>query len=212
MSFKLYVFGIPFVLIILGALVFFFKVKLTEEKHAEIVAELEKTWDEYLGEGETEAVSSQALSVKAPIAGQLISLAEVNDATFASGKLGQGFAIKPSDGRVFAPFDATVRQAFTTRHAVGLVSDDGVVLLIHVGLGTVKLKGTGFVSYVTEGQRVKAGQEILEFWDPTIKKAGLDDTVIVTVTNSDAFKDIDLKLASGTMVSAKDEVLSLQSK
>lgn len=212
MSFKLYVFGIPFVLIILGALVFFFKVKLTEEKHAEIVAELEKTWDEYLDEGETEAVSSQALSVKAPIAGQLISLAEVNDATFASGKLGQGFAIKPSDGRVFAPFDATVRQAFTTRHAVGLVSDDGVVLLIHVGLGTVKLKGTGFVSYVTEGQRVKAGQEILEFWDPTIKKAGLDDTVIVTVTNSDAFKDIDLKLASGTMVSAKDEVLSLQSK
>ena len=212
MSFKLYVFGIPFALIILGALVFFFKVKLTEEKHAEIVAELEKTWDEYLGEGETEAVSSQALSVKAPIAGQLISLAEVNDATFASGKLGQGFAIKPSDGRVFAPFDATVRQAFTTRHAVGLVSDDGVVLLIHVGLGTVKLKGTGFVSYVTEGQRVKAGQEILEFWDPTIKKAGLDDTVIVTVTNSDAFKDIDLKLASGTMVSAKDEVLSLQSK
>lgn len=211
-AFKWYVFGAPFILIILGGLVFFFKVKLTEEKHAQIVTELEATWDEYLSEGEETSVVEGTLSVNSPIDGTLMELSEVKDETFASGKLGKGFAVKPSDGRVFASFDATVRQVFTTRHAIGLVSEDGIVLLIHVGLGTVKLKGTGFVSYVTEGQKVKKGDEILEFWDPTIKKAGLDDTVIVTVTNSDEFKTIDLEHPSGTKVSFKDTMLHLESK
>ena len=123
---------------------------------------------------------------------------------------GQGFAVKPSDGRVRAPFDATVKQVFTTRHAVGLVDDNGIALLIHIGIGTVKLKGTGFISYVEQGQRVKQGQEILEFWDPTIKKAGLDDTVIVTVTNAKQFENITMTKAAGTAVQAGDDVLSLQ--
>ena len=101
---------------------------------------------------------------------------------------------------------------FTTRHAVGLVSDDGVVLLIHIGLGTVKLKGTGFVSYVTEGQRVHKGDELIEFWAPTIRKAGLDDTVLVTVTNSHNFDNISLSVNSGQVVKAGDDVLTLVSE
>ena len=117
-----------------------------------------------------------------------------------------------SNGRVLAPFDATVRQVFTAKHAVGLVGDNGLVLLIHIGLGTVKLKGTGFVSYVEEGQKVKKGQELIEFWDPTIKKAGLDDTVIVVVTNSKDFKDIKLTDTEGSEVKAEDDVMTLEAK
>lgn len=206
-SFKLHVFALPFALIILSSLVFFFRVKLTEEKHAEIVEELERTWGhEYI---EDEVETDGGLNISAPISGQLIALSDVDDPIFAKEGLGKGFAIKPSDGCVYAPFDAMVRQVFTTRHAVGLVSEDGIVLLIHIGIGTVKLKGTGFVSYVVEGEHVKKGDKLIEFWDPAIKKAGLDDTVIVTVTNSHVFNDFVMKAPAGTNVQAGDDVLTL---
>lgn len=206
-SFKLHVFALPFALIILSSLVFFFRVKLTEEKHAEIVEELERTWGhEYI---EDEVETDGGLNISAPISGQLIALSDVDDPIFAKEGLGKGFAIKPSDGCVYAPFDAMVRQVFTTRHAVGLVSEDGIVLLIHIGIGTVKLKGTGFVSYVIEGEHVKKGDKLIEFWDPAIKKAGLDDTVIVTVTNSHVFNDFVMKAPAGTNVQAGDDVLTL---
>ncbi|MGF1391435.1 PTS sugar transporter subunit IIA [Streptococcus infantarius] len=206
-SFKLHVFALPFALIILSSLVFFFRVKLTEEKHAEIVEELERTWGhEYI---EDEVETDGGLNISAPISGQLIALSDVDDPIFAKEGLGKGFAIKPSDGCVYAPFDAMVRQVFTTRHAVGLVSEDGIVLLIHIGIGTVKLKGTGFVSYVIEGEHVKKGDKLIEFWDPAIKKAGLDDTVIVTVTNSHVFNDFVMKDPAGTNVQAGDDVLTL---
>jgi lactose/raffinose/galactose permease len=157
-SFKLHVFALPFALIILSSLVFFFRVKLTEEKHAEIVEELERTWGhEYI---EDEVETDGGLNISAPISGQLIALSDVDDPIFAKEGLGKGFAIKPSDGCVYAPFDAMVRQVFTTRHAVGLVSEDGIVLLIHIGIGTVKLKGTGFVSYVVEGEHVKKAPQL----------------------------------------------------
>lgn len=206
-SFKLHVFALPFALIILSSLVFFFRVKLTEEKHAEIVEELERTWGhEYI---EDEVETDGGLNISAPISGQLIALSDVDDPIFAKEGLGKGFAIKPSDGCVYAPFDAMVRQVFTTRHAVGLVSEDGIVLLIHIGIGTVKLKGTGFVSYVIEGEHVKKGDKLIEFWDPAIKKAGLDDTVIVTVTNSHVSNDFVMKAPAGTNVQAGDDVLTL---
>ena len=166
----------------------------------------------YAGDQDAAKSATGQIELATPIAGKLMNLSEVNDQTFSSGSVGQGFAIKPEDGRVLAPFDATVRQVFTTRHAVGLVGDNGLVLLIHIGLGTVKLKGTGFVSYVEEGQKVKKGQELIEFWDPTIKKAGLDDTVIVVVTNSNEFENIKLTAKAGTEVKAEDEVMTLAAK
>lgn len=208
MNFKLLMFGVPAIMLIIAIVVFRAKVILSEKKHAEIVAELEKTWGKKFGN--TSPKADDNLEIPSPIAGQLINLSDVHDDIFSSGSVGKGFAIKPSDGRVLAPFDATVRQVFTTRHAVGLVGDNGVVLLIHVGIGTVKLKGTGFVSYVSEGQKVKKGQELLEFWDPTIKKAGLDDTVIVVVTNSKDFKDIRLNQSVGSQIKAEDNVLELR--
>lgn len=207
MNFKVMMFAVPAVLLVIAIIVFAKKVILSEEKHAEIVAELEKTWGKHIKDDNQD---TKSVAVPTPITGQLMNLADVNDDTFSSGAAGDGFAVKPTDGRVLAPFDAEVKQVFTTRHAVGLLSDDGVALLIHIGIGTVKLKGTGFVSYVEEGQRVKKGQEILEFWDPVIKKAGLDDTVIVTVTNTEKLGPINLTAAPGTTVHAGDDVLRVE--
>ena len=211
LNFKIMMFAVPAVMLVIAILIFASKVILSEKKHAEIVAELEKTWGKKFDKDSDNDVDSDVL-IATPISGELINLNQVNDKTFSSGAVGQGFAIKPSDGKVLAPFDATVRQVFTTRHAVGLVGDNGVVLLIHIGLGTVELNGTGFVSYVEQGQRVKKGQELIEFWDPTIKKAGLDDTVIVIVTNSGKFSDIDLMAKTGQAVQAEDNILELKVK
>lgn len=207
MNFKVMMFAVPAVLLVIAIIVFAKKVILSEEKHAEIVAELEKTWGKHIKDDNQD---TKSVAVPTPVTGQLMNLADVNDDTFSSGAAGDGFAVKPTDGRVLAPFDAEVKQVFTTRHAVGLLSDDGVALLIHIGIGTVKLKGTGFVSYVEEGQRVKKGQEILEFWNPVIKKAGLDDTVIVTVTNTEKLGPINLTAAPRTTVHAGDDVLRVE--
>ncbi|MGS0678869.1 glycoside-pentoside-hexuronide (GPH):cation symporter [Lactobacillus johnsonii] len=211
LNFKIMMFAVPAVMLVIAILIFASKVILSEKKHAEIVAELEKTWGKKFDKDSDNDIDSDVL-IATPISGELMNLSQVNDKIFSSGAVGQGFAIKPSDGKVLAPFDATVRQVFTTRHAVGLVGDNGVVLLIHIGLGTVALNGTGFVSYVEQGQRVKKGQELIEFWDPTIKKAGLDDTVIVIVTNSDKFSDIDLMAKTGQAVQAEDNILELKVK
>ncbi len=210
-NFKIMMFAVPAIMLLVSIIIFAKKVILSEQKHAQIVAELEKTWGKKFDKDNETEVDSD-VTIPTPISGQLMNLSQVNDQTFSSGSVGQGFAIKPSDGKILAPFDATVRQVFTTRHAVGLVGDNGVVLLIHIGLGTVKLKGTGFVSYVEQGQRVKKGQELIEFWDPTIKKAGLDDTVIVVITNSDKFSDFDMMMKAGQNVQAEDNVLELKAK
>ena len=104
-----------------------------------------------------------------------------------------------------------MRATFSTRHAVGLVSDSGVALLIHIGIDTVKLHGTGFVTYFDKGQHVEKGDELMEFWDPTIKKAGLDDTVIVTVTNSEEF-NFDMLKQAGVEVTNKDNIMKVTKK
>ncbi|NME33062.1 glycoside-pentoside-hexuronide (GPH):cation symporter [Ligilactobacillus ruminis] len=212
MNFKLMMFAVPAVMLMVSIIIFMKKITLTEERHAQIVAELEKTWGKDLGISVKNTSSDEKFSVKAPVSGNLIELSEVNDDVFSKGQAGLGFAIRPNDGRVYAPFDATVRQVFSTRHAVGIVADNGMALLIHVGLGTVALKGTGFVTYVEEGQRISQGDEILEFWDDTIRKAGLDDTVIVTVTNSDNFEDFTLKQKSGAEIKAMDDAMELRVK
>ena len=217
--FKIYMFLIPIALIIVGIIIFAIKVKLDESSHAKIVAELEQTWGKQFKGGEAAADTAieepapqpqpGETDIPAPVA--VVNLKDVSDPAFAEGKMGEGFAIKPTDGKVYAPFAGTVRATFSTRHAVGLVSDNGIALLIHIGIDTVKLHGTGFVTYFNKGQHVEKGQELMEFWDPTIKKAGLDDTVIVTVTNSESF-NLDMLVKAGTKVTTKDNVLKVTKK
>ena len=218
-KFKLVMFLAPAILILISIFIFAKKVKLDEKMHAKIVAELEKTWGDHLEDADSDNPQTASVStpqpgvtdITSPVAGTLVNLKDVNDENFASGNMGKGFAIKPSDGKVIAPFSGTVRATFSTRHAIGLESDNGIMLLIHVGIDTVKLRGTGFISYFDKDQHFDKGDELMEFWDPAIKKAGLDDTVMVTVTNS---KDFDIKLLkdAGEKVTTTDIVMEVTKK
>ncbi|MBS1007986.1 glycoside-pentoside-hexuronide (GPH):cation symporter [Leuconostoc suionicum] len=214
--FKTIMFGLPIVIILVGTYVFYRKVTLTERKHAEIVDQLEKTWGKKFVDTATTTTTPELkigeYTYNAPIAGELIDLSSVNDHAFASESLGQGFGIRPSDGRVYAPFDATVRVAFSTKHAIGLVSDTGLVTLIHIGIGTVAMQGTGFVTYFERGQHVKKGDLLIEFWDKSIKDAGFDDTVIVTITNSNVLSEFNIVKPIGSKVDKDDIVLTLINK
>ncbi|WP_076459961.1 glycoside-pentoside-hexuronide (GPH):cation symporter [Limosilactobacillus caccae] len=216
--FKVYMFLIPIALILVGITIFAIKVKLDEKSHAKIVAELEQTWGKQFNEDDNNATSEAAptpqagvTNIPAPVAGTLVDLKSVSDDNFASGNMGEGFAIKPSDGKVYAPFSGTVRATFSTRHAIGLEADNGIMLLIHVGIDTVKMHGTGFISYFDKDQHFDKGQELMEFWDPAIKKAGLDDTVMVTVTNSKEF-DIKLLKDAGEKVTSDDNIMEVAKK
>ena len=136
-----------------------------------------------------EAASAPALTgkveIEAPIPGEVIPLTEVKDQTFASGVLGEGYAIVPSEGKVYAPFDGTCDNLFDTLHAMGLVSDSGVELLIHVGLETVGLNGAPFRAHIKSGDKFKKGDLLLEFDIDAIKAAGCETQTPVIVTNAE---------------------------
>lgn len=209
--FKLMMLGVPALMILTGAFIFFKKVKLDEKMHAQIVDELEKTWAKHLETDETPAeieTDAKVTIYHNPVAGKLVSLDKVADETFADGSMGKGFAIKPTDGRVLAPFDGEVVATFPTRHAIGLRSDQGILTLIHIGIGTVNMRGTGFVQYVEKGDHVKQGEELIEFWQPAIKKAGLDDTVMVVITNKE-MPEFEYLKDMGTDVKDNEGVLKL---
>ncbi|MBO0410448.1 PTS glucose transporter subunit IIA [Enterococcus hulanensis] len=126
-----------------------------------------------------------------PIRGQVIPLSEVNDEAFATEALGKGFAIEPSEGKVVAPFDGKIAAIFPTKHAIGLVSDTGVEILIHVGLNTVELNGEFFEAFVKVDDRVKKGQMILTFDLEKIQAAGYDTQVPIVVTNTPQYSSIE---------------------
>lgn len=205
--FKLSMFAFPAAAMLIGAFIIARKITLTEARHAKIVEELEHRFSVATSENE---VKANVVSLVTPTTGYLVDLSSVNDEHFASGSMGKGFAIKPTDGAVFAPISGTIRQILPTRHAVGIESEDGVIVLIHVGIGTVKLNGEGFISYVEQGDRVEVGQKLLEFWSPIIEKNGLDDTVLVTVTNSEKFSAFHLEQKVGEKVEALSEVITFK--
>lgn len=139
---------------------------------------------------ETRAAESTDVEVQSPLDGTVIPLSETPDAAFADGSLGDGVAIKPRSGALYAPFDATVVAAFPTGHAIGLRHADGLELLIHIGIDTVKLAGAHFTPKVTAGQQVSAGDLLVEFDREAIEAAGYDLTTPVIVTNSDLYPEV----------------------
>lgn len=128
--------------------------------------------------------------IKAPVAGNIVALEDVPDEAFAAGILGKGIAIEPSDGRVVAPADCTVATLFPTGHAIGLITDGGAEILIHIGMDTVKLEGKYFTAHVKQGDHVKAGDTLIEFDVEKIKSAGYSVVTPVLVTNADQYMDI----------------------
>ena len=121
--------------------------------------------------------------------------------------MGQGIAIEPSVGEVVAPADGVIRLLFPTNHAIGLATDDGAEILIHVGMDTVALEGEGFMAHVTQGSKVKAGQLLLSFDIDTIKKAGYPVTTPIIVTNTADYKTVEA-LAGGD-VKLGDDLLKV---
>lgn len=120
----------------------------------------------------------------APIAGKAVPITEVPDPTFSEGLLGNGIAIVPAEGKVYAPCDATVDMMFTTGHAVSLVAECGAEILIHVGLETVSLEGKPFTVHVANGDKVKKGQLMIEVDLEAVKAAGLETITPMLICNS----------------------------
>ncbi|MBP3880240.1 MAG: PTS glucose transporter subunit IIA [Lachnospiraceae bacterium] len=128
--------------------------------------------------------------IVSPAVGTLVKQDDIPDETFASGVLGAGLGIAPSKGIVVAPCDGTISTVAESKHAIGISTDSGLELLIHVGVDTVKMNGDGFKPAVAEGDTVKKGDLLLNFDIDKIKKAGFADTVVFLLTNSDDFNDV----------------------
>lgn len=137
---------------------------------------------------EKKQISEQV--IKSPMNGTIIPLSEVPDAVFSSEMLGKGFGVEPSEGKAYAPVDGEVTTVFDTKHAIGLMSKNGVELLIHMGMDTVKLNGKGFDVKVKTGDQVKAGDLLAEFDVDFIKGEGYPVTTAVVVTNTDDCEEI----------------------
>lgn len=132
-------------------------------------------------------------AIACPISGEVIEAPQIEDETFASGMLGYTVGIRPAEGKVYAPADGTISMLFDTHHAIG-IETDGVELLIHVGIDTVSLNGAPFTPHIQTGDKVRAGQLLLEFDGAAIEAAGYKQTTAVIVTNADALGEIQAEL------------------
>lgn len=138
----------------------------------------------------TELVKGTKMLIQSPLEGELIPLGDVEDEVFASGAMGQGAAIIPTEGKVVAPFDGTVTTVFSTKHAIGLTNENGIELLIHIGMDTVELDGEHFESHIENNQEVKQGDLLITFDIDAIKEAGYPIVTPLIITNTNDFKQV----------------------
>lgn len=204
-------FYIPLAFAILAIIVFLTKVTLSEKKHAEVVEELK----DKLASGHDDSTAAPADSTKtttiyAPVDGKLIPMKEVVD---HDGKAfpGKGFAIQPTSNHVYAPFDGQIRFTFGTRHAFGIVSEDGLEVLVHIGVGTVNMRGEGFVSHYNDGQVVKKGELLFDFDRQLIKESGYQDTVVSFFTQPHRVIDA-TPISYGSTIKHGDQVTTVKFK
>ena len=139
---------------------------------------------------EEEQAPSMRIEIASPVKGTEIPLSEVKDEVFSKNIVGKGAAVIPSEGKVYSPVDGTVASVFDTKHAIGLVSEEGVEVLIHVGLDTVELGGQHFTAHVAQDDKVTKGQLLLEFDMDAIKAAGYDTVTPVVISNTDSYLDV----------------------
>lgn len=162
-----------------------------------------------------------SLKIYSPANGQYVRLEDVNDPTFSSGVMGTGFGVIPQKGVVYAPADSTVSMVFPTGHAMGFKTENGLEILVHIGINTVNLNGKGFKVLKKENDHVKAHEAVIEFDIETVKAAGLDTTVIMIFTNGDEYKTVllpaaevspDTELATVTDGEKKENIIKDTSK
>ena len=171
------------------------------------IARIDEEAIEKVNETEVKTQIGEQVIIKSPLKGKIRDIAEVNDKVFSEGIMGKGVAIEPIDGKVTAPFDGKVEAIFNTKHAIGLKSDNGVEMLIHIGIDTVNLEGKYFTAHVENGQEVKAGDLLVEFDIDAIKNAGYDIITPVLITNVEDYKNI-LPITASNMVE-NDEIIKV---
>ena len=132
----------------------------------------------------------EKVEIACPVNGEVIALDKVEDETFASGIMGKGVAIIPVDGKVVSPINGTVQTIFKTKHAIGLLSDEGVEVLIHIGMDTVQLNGEHFTAHIKDGDRVKVGDPLVDVDLEAVRAKGYETVTPVIITNSDQYLDI----------------------
>ncbi|WP_295345534.1 PTS system trehalose-specific EIIBC component [uncultured Streptococcus sp.] len=196
---------LPFLLVMLVAilvpmfLTFFFhktgfltKAEEDPELQAEFAAQEEA---EFAGPTKAEsspevqaADSSAPVTITSPLAGEVKELSQATDPVFAQGLMGCGVVIVPSQGELVSPVNGRVTVFFPTKHAIGILSDEGVEILMHIGMDTVNLEGKGFEGYVSQGDKVKVGDKLISFDIDMIKKAGYVTETPVIITNSDKYQ------------------------
>ncbi|MBP2000989.1 PTS system glucose-specific IIA component [Paenibacillus shirakamiensis] len=148
----------------------------------------------------------KVVEIVAPLTGEAVSLASVPDDAFAGGHMGKGVAIVPTEGKLVAPFDGTIAHVIKSKHAVMLEDEHGLQYLFHIGINTVSLKGEGFTTHIAVGDKVKAGQTLIEFDIEAIKSAGYPVITPIIVTNADELTEtIDTNL--GPVTAGRDVVL-----
>ncbi len=149
--------------------------------------------------------------VYAPVDGQAEPLSDVSDQVFSSGMMGKGYAVKPTNKKVYSPIKGKVTQVFATKHAIGLTTKNGEEILLHMGIDTVELNGAPFTILVKEGDSVDRDTEVAEMDLDQIAAAQKDNTVMVVVTNTSE-KIKDLNLVTNGVVNAGDQVGTMVEK
>ncbi|MRN06201.1 PTS sugar transporter subunit IIA [Lactobacillus sp. 0.1XD8-4] len=205
-------FYIPLTLAILSIFVFLFKVKLSEQKHALVVEELKNKLanGDQLSSPNVSLITVKQEKIYAPVDGELMAITEVvdNDGRRFPGK---GFVIKPTSDKLYAPFDGKINFTFGTRHVFEITSDNGLEMIIHIGIGTVNMRGKGFNAHYLNGQKVKKEQLLFTFDRNLIKKEGYKVWVIAFFTQPGKVEDI-TAFVPGQMVKHGDEVVTVKFK
>ncbi|WIV12789.1 PTS glucose transporter subunit IIA [Proteiniborus sp. MB09-C3] len=150
------------------------------------------------------------ISMAAPMTGEIIEIDKVPDAVFAGKMIGDGLAIKPSEGTVVAPCNGKIIQVFPTNHAIGILTPEGIELLIHIGLDTVNLKGNGFKVFVAAGDDVKKGDKLLEVDLEYVSNNAKSTISPIIITNIDMIHSLSVK--KGTVEEGKDAIMDIQLK
>lgn len=148
------------------------------------------------------------ISLVAPVSGELVTLEGVPDPVFSKKMMGDGIAIKPSNGEVLSPIDGKVVQVFPTKHAVGLLAENGAEILIHIGLETVSLNGEGFTAYVGEGDQVKKGDKLIQFDMDVVREKAKNTVIPIIITNTDDMSYIKAK-GNAQVTAGQDEILAV---
>lgn len=178
-----------------GVIAFVMATLLTLLFHSEFVSDDEVKEAEHVEESGTTKIVQQPQGLSrnrlmCPLEGRVIPLRQVADSTFSSEIMGKGIAIVPESGLLRSPVSGTIKSLFKTQHAIGILSDEGVEILIHIGIDTVRLNGDGFTAQVTVGQQVIVGDPLIEFDVQKIIERGFDVTTPIIISNSEEYLDV----------------------